>query len=62
MEDRVLNRIGYNAGWSGTYHEGVGVWEAVYNGSPVYIRRKHLNNIKFACSIFAVNVEAEGRL
>jgi len=62
VEGRVLNRVGCNAGWSGAYYEGVGVWEAACNGSPVYIRRKYFNDIRFARPIFVVNVEAEGRL
>ncbi len=59
MEGRVLNRIGCNVGRSSTYYEGVGVWEVAYNGSPAYICRKYFNDIRFACPIFAVNVEAE---
>ncbi len=62
VEGRTLNRVGCNAGRSGTYYEGIGVWEAMYNGSPMYICRKHLNDIRFVCLIFTVNVEVEGWL
>ena len=62
MEGRALNRVDRNASQSGTYHEGVGVWETACNGSPAYIRRKHLNDIRFARPTLTVNIEAEGRL
>ncbi len=57
-----MNRVGRNAGRSGIYYEGVGVWEAVCNGNPAYIYRKHFNDIRSARFTFAVNVEAEKRL
>ena len=62
VEGRTLNRIGCNAGRSGMYYEGVGVWETVCNSSPVYIYRKHFNDIRFVRPTFAVNVETEERL
>ncbi len=62
MEGRILNRVDRNVGRNGVYYEGVGIWETTYNGNPVYIYRKHLNDIRFARLIFAVNVEAEKQL
>ncbi|SRR6266566_1562512 len=38
------------------------VWEAICNGSPAYIYRKHLNDIRFIRPTLVVNVEAERRL
>ena len=62
IKDRTLNRVGCNIGRNGIYYKGVGIWEVVYNGSPVYICKKHLNDIRFVRFTFAVNVETERRL
>ena len=62
MKGRALNCIGHNAGRSGAHYKGVKVWETIYNGSPAYIRRKHLNNIRFIHSTFAVDIEVKGWL
>ena len=62
MEDHILNCVDYNVGRNDIYYEGVGVWETVYNGSPMYIYKKHFNDIRFVRLTFVVNVKAEGWL